>query len=152
MQRSQKSRAEPASMQRRSTTNPVIVRGSVSLSDIRKLAAGSTSRSKYRNRKVELDGKVFDSKHEAHRWIDLKYMERAKIISNLRRQVRFELIPNQYKDGKLIERKVEYIADFVYCNQYGQTIVEDAKGCRTDVYKIKRKMMLKKYSIEIQEV
>ena len=108
--------------------------------------------SKYGNRKTTVNGITFDSKHEAHRYIELMYMERAKLISNLRRQVRFTLIPNQYRNGKLIERKTEYVADFVYTDAYGVTIVEDAKGCRTDVYRIKRKLMLEKYGIEIREV
>jgi len=108
--------------------------------------------SKYGNRKTSVNGITFDSKHEAHRYIELMYMERAKLISDLQLQVRFELIPNQYKNGKLIERRAEYVADFVYCDACGDTVVEDAKGCRTDVYRLKKKLMLEKYGIEIQEV
>lgn len=107
---------------------------------------------KYGNRKTVLDGMVFDSQHEAHRWVELKYMERAKLIKNLSRQVPFLLIPAQRDgNGKVIERECKYIADFVY-EQDGKTVVEDAKGMRTDAYKIKRKMMLEKYGIVIKEV
>lgn len=108
--------------------------------------------SKYGNQKTTVNGITFDSKHEAHRYIELMYMERAKLISNLRMQVRFMLVPNQYKNGKLVERKAEYVADFVYQDACGETVVEDAKGCRTDVYRLKKKLMLEKYGIEIQEV
>lgn len=107
---------------------------------------------KYGAVKVHLDGMVFDSKHEANRWIELKYMERAHIIEKLERQVPFELIPAQERNGKLT-RACKYIADFVYYDkEKGETVVEDAKGMRTDVYKIKKKMMLWEYGIEIKEV
>lgn len=108
---------------------------------------------KYGNRKTVIDGLVFDSKHEAHRWIELKYMERARLIKNLSRQVSFTLIhaQNDKKTGKVIERECKYIADFVY-EQDGKTVVEDAKGVRTDVFKIKKKLMLERYGIAIKEV
>lgn len=108
---------------------------------------------KYGNRKTEIDGILFDSKHEATRWIELRYMERARLIKNLRRQVPFVLIPAQRIDGKLVERDCRYIADFVY-EENGRTVVEDAKSpaTRTPEYKIKRKLMLERYGIEIKEV
>ena len=108
---------------------------------------------KYGNKKTEVDGILFDSKHEATRWIELRYMERTKLIKNLRRQVPFVLIPAQRINGKVAERECKYIADFVY-EENGQTVVEDAKSpaTRTDAYKIKKKLMLKNYSIAIKEV
>lgn len=108
--------------------------------------------SKYGNRKTILDGNVFDSKHEAYRWIELKYMERIGLITDLKRQVPFELIPNQKKGGKVIERAVKYIADFTYKKKNGDYIVEDAKGVKTDVYKLKKKLMLYVYGIKVEEV
>ena len=107
---------------------------------------------KYRNKKTVVDGIEFGSKHEAHRWIELKYMERAGLIKYLTRQVPYVLIDNQKdENGKIIERKCVYVADFVY-DQDGTTVVEDAKGVRTDAYKIKRKLMLERYGIAIKEV
>ena len=107
---------------------------------------------KYGNKKTELDGIVFDSKHEAERWIELKYLARAGIITDLKRQVKYTLIGAQYDENKkLIERPVTYIADFVY-KENGKIVVEDAKGMRTDVYKIKRKLLLMIYGIRIKEV
>ncbi|MBR2587444.1 DUF1064 domain-containing protein [Candidatus Saccharibacteria bacterium] len=100
---------------------------------------------KYGNLQTTYNGRVFDSKREARRFAKLELMERAGLIQDLRCQVRFELIP---KIGS--ERAVNYIADFVYTER-GKTVVEDAKGCRTDVYRIKRKLMLYRYGITIKE-
>ena len=108
---------------------------------------------KYFAKKTEVDGILFDSKHEATRWIELKYMERAKLISHLRRQVEFELIPAQKENGKVVERAVKYIADFVYYEN-GKMVVEDAKSpaTRTQAYKIKKKLMRHVWGLEIKEV
>jgi hypothetical protein len=82
-------------------------------------------------------------------------MERVGVIRNLQRQVKFVLIPAQRIDGKVVERECSYIADFVYLEEvvHGvwRPVVEDAKGCRTDVYKIKKKMMLKEHGVIIRE-
>ena len=110
---------------------------------------------KYGATKTEVDGITFASKHEATRYIELKYMERAHLISDLQLQRKYTLLGAQKdKDGVTIERPVTYIADFVYKNQKGETIVEDAKSpaTRTDVYKLKRKLMLSIYGIRIVEV
>ena len=110
--------------------------------------------SKYRNKKVNVDGIWFDSIREARRYGELKLLQKGGYISDLRLQVPYELIPNQKDiDGNVIERKVRYIADFVYFDtKKGQEVVEDAKGMKTDVYKLKKKMMLDKYGIQIKEV
>ena len=102
--------------------------------------------SKYRNRKTVYDGITFDSQREANRYAELKLLERAGEISDLKLQVPFELIPKQ--PG---ERAVKYIADFVYTED-GQTVVEDVKGKKTRDYIIKRKLMLWRHGITIKEV
>lgn len=110
---------------------------------------------KYGAKKTEIDGMVFDSKHEATRWIELKYMERAGLIKDLQRQVTYELIPAQKKNGKVVERACKYIADFVYFdNHRGEIVVEDAKSkaTKTGAYKIKKKLMLERFGIGIMEV
>lgn len=107
--------------------------------------------SKYGNKKVEVNGILFDSKREARRYLDLKAMEMAGQIQNLQLQVRYELIPTISRDGKVLERNCCYIADFVY-EQNGETVVEDAKGRRTKDYVIKRKLMLHVHGIQIREV
>ena len=97
---------------------------------------------KYRNIKVQENGIKFDSKKELARYNELKLLVKAKEISNLLMQVKFELIPKQ-KD----ERAVSYYADFVY-EEKGQTIVEDVKSFATKkdkAYIIKRKLLKYKY-------
>lgn len=122
---------------------------------------------KYNAQKVVYDGITFDSKREAKRYQVLKLLERSGEISNLRLQVEYELIPNQYKTeeryGKngrrlkdkevLLERKCCYVADFVYTdNRTGETVVEDCKGMRVEPYQVKKKLMLWVHGIIIKEV
>ena len=109
------------------------------------------SRSKYRSRKVTRDGMTFDSVKEYSRYKELRLLERAGAISDLRRQVRYELIPAQRIEGKVVEKSITYRADFVYQRE-GETVVEDVKGFRTDVYIIKRKLMLYIHGIKIQDI
>lgn len=91
--------------------------------------------SKYHNRHMWLDGVRFDSAKEAQRWCELRLLERAGQIQELRRQVPFVLIPKSVH-GKAIK----YIADFVYMED-GQEIIEDTKGMQTAVYKLKKRLM-----------
>lgn len=107
--------------------------------------------SKYGNKKVEVNGIVFDSKKEARRWLELDMLAKAGEIQNLQRQVPFLLIPSQSVDGKVVERAVSYVADFVY-KQDGKTVVEDTKGHKTKDYILKRKMLLFFYGVQIREV
>lgn len=117
---------------------------------------------KYHNHKVRKSGLTFDSKKEHKRYNELLLLQQAGEITNLRRQVKFVLIPTQrepskigtrggVKKGKLLERECAYIADFVYI-QNGKTVVEDTKGVRTKDYVIKRKLMLYTQGIRIREV
>lgn len=96
------------------------------------------------------NGEVFDSQKEYQRFVVLKLLERAGKISGLKRQVTFELIPKQ--DG---ERACKYVADFVYLDSNGNTIVEDTKGYKKgaayDLFVIKRKLFLYRYGIKIKE-
>jgi len=101
---------------------------------------------KYNNVKTYVDGIAFDSKKEAKRYQELKLLERGGVISDLDYQVKFELIPKQ--EG---ERPCYYVADFVY-TENGKNVVEDVKGFRTDVYKLKRKLMLWVHGIRVVEV
>ena len=107
--------------------------------------------SKYRSKKITADGLTFDSRKEYFRWHELSLLEKAGVITGLQRQVRYELIPSQKIDGKVVERPVHYVADFVY-QEDGQTIVEDTKGFKTKDYILKRKLMLHKHGIRIREV
>ncbi len=107
--------------------------------------------SKYRNKKIVIDGEKFDSERESERWQDLLILQHIGEIKDLRRQVKFELQPSYKKNGKTI-RAITYIADFTYLLN-GKLIVEDSKGYRTEVYKLKKKLFEYKYpDLEIKEV
>lgn len=107
---------------------------------------------KYNNKKVTVNGQVFDSKKEANRYQELLLLEKAGVIKNLSRQVKFVLIPSQRdENGKVIERECSYKADFKY-EEDGKAVVEDVKGFRTKEYIIKRKLLLWQYGIRIREI
>lgn len=96
-----------------------------------------------------VDGITFDSRREAYRYLILKNMEEAGTIEDLRRQVRYELVPAFDVDGKHY-RPVYYVADFVY-RENGHEVIEDVKGMMTDVYKLKRKLFARRYGVSIRE-
>lgn len=98
---------------------------------------------KYRNKKVIVDEKEFDSKREENRYKELKLLERAGEIKDLELQPRFLLQDSFKKNGRTF-RKIEYVADFKYIEN-GKTIVEDVKGMQTDVFKLKHKIFEKVY-------
>ena len=98
---------------------------------------------KYRNRRVAVDGHVFDSVLESERYKQLKLLQRAGEIKNLRLQVPFVLQEGFRKNNKTYQ-KVQYIADFVY-EENGLTIVEDTKGLKTEAFRIKQKLFEKQY-------
>ena len=100
-------------------------------------------RNKYRNKKVVIDNILFDSKKEARRYKELKLMEKAGLITNLVLQPKFEL-QESFKYENKTYRKIEYIADFSYVRTDDIVfVVEDVKGVKTDVYRLKEKMFLK---------
>ena len=121
-------------------------------------------KNKYNARKVTFCGIEFDSKKEGMRYLLLKDMERQGQISDLRLQVPFELLPAIYRDEvvhlktkdktvtKLVQRAVNYVADFVYTDKDGNQVVEDTKGLRLPDYILKKKMMLALKGIEIVEI
>ena len=107
--------------------------------------------SKYHNKKIEVDGITFDSRKEAKRFQTLKLMEKAGEISNIELQKRFELIPKQKDANGKTVRACNYVADFVYLDKDGRQVVEDVKGMRTDVYKLKKKLMLWVHGVTVIE-
>lgn len=111
--------------------------------------AARVGKSKYHAKKTVVDGITFDSRHEAKRYAVLKLLERDGAISDLRRQVKYELVPAFDLDGKHY-RSITWIADFVY-TENGKEVVEDCKGYRTDVYKLKRKLFAHRYGVSIRE-
>lgn len=106
-------------------------------------------RSKYHAKKTCVDGIIFDSRREADRYLVLKSMEKDGAIEDLRRQVRYELIPAFDVNGRHY-RPVFYVADFTYM-EAGKEVVEDVKGVVTDVYRLKSKLFAKRYGMSIKE-
>lgn len=94
----------------------------------------------------------YASTKEHNRANELELMQRAGLISNLREQVKYVLIPTQRDpQGNLLEKECSYYADFVY-DKDGVTVVEDTKGFRTKEYRLKRKLMLHVHGISIKEI
>jgi hypothetical protein len=87
----------------------------------------------------------YASKREAARAAELALLVKAGAISELREQVKFELVPKEGSD-----RAITYIADFCYVED-GQPVIEDVKGVLTPIYQIKRRLMKQKYGITIKE-
>lgn len=119
---------------------------------------------KYGSKKVTYDGIDFDSKKEMYRYIRLKAHEAEGLISDLRLQVPFEIIPAVYEEqevqmktktkkvSRCAQRATHYVADFVYKDASGREIVEDTKGYKTPEYLLKKKMMRAFLGITIQEI
>lgn len=108
---------------------------------------------KYSNEKIIVDGIEFDSKLEARRWQQLNLLQKAGNIKDLRRQIKFELQPSYIKNDKVIQ-SINYVADFVYYDlNKRQFIIEDTKGYKTEIYKLKKKILEYKYpELEIKEI
>lgn len=104
--------------------------------------------SKYNNKRINTPDGWFDSKTEYDRWLELKLLERAGEIRELRRNVEYELIP---RIGSM--RAITYRADFVYRDRKKEwrEVVEDRKGYRNRVYKLKARLMLWRHDIAILE-
>lgn len=101
-------------------------------------------RSKYRNVITYVDGIKFHSAFESERYVELKLMLKAGIITDLVLQPRFEICPAFTDNKGNKHQNIEYIADFMY-SQEGVTVVEDVKGEETSDFKIKMKFFLRQY-------
>ena len=122
--------------------------------------------SKYHSKKVVIDGIDFDSKKEANRFRELSLMQKSGAITDLERQVKFKLIPAQYRPvfdkktrkwkDRCVERECSYVADFTYLDKEGKLHVEDVKGYKGGgayaLFSMKRKLMLHMHGIVVEEV
>jgi hypothetical protein len=110
---------------------------------------------KYRNQPTVVEGHRFDSKKEARRYQELRYLEQKGGIENLALQVAFELAPSvRFEDEKRAKPALKYVADFVY-SEGGRRIVEDVKSgatAKAAAYRIKRHLMKAVHGIEVKEV
>jgi hypothetical protein len=106
---------------------------------------GGGGESKYGNEYTEVDGIRFASKAEAQRYTELRQMKQAGEIQSLELQPRYELQP-AFVDGDGVRHQpIYYVGDFQYWEK-GRLVCEDVKGApETDVFKLKRKMLLHNY-------
>lgn len=102
-------------------------------------------RAKFKNIRQEKDGQQFDSKWELERYEQLKLMQAAGEIRELRAQVSYPLMVGDALIGA-------YVADAVYVNADGRKVVEDAKGCKTPLYRWKARHFKAQYGFGITEV
>lgn len=129
---------------------------------------GKKRRNKYNAKKIEFDGQVFDSKKEKARYEVLKFAESIGTISDLKRQVRYELEPpvlEEYEEQlktKVVKRTrteqrgIYYTCDFQYIKD-GELVVEDVKSSLQQTkldkaYQIRKKLLFARYRIRIKEV
>ena len=128
-------------------------RSKISFSKIKRSVNGSctsltNTMSKYHNKKTEMDGIVFDSIKESRRYFELKLLEKHGEIKNLELQPKYLLqegfYTKLYPEGKKKIRAIYYIADFQY-EENGMIVAEDVKGILSPIYKMKKKLFLKKY-------
>jgi hypothetical protein len=108
------------------------------------IQSSKKKKNKYGAKRKKVDGITFHSTWEADRYSELKIMEKAGLISQLNLQVKYPLKVN----GALVSN---YIADFVYYDRESNEITEDAKGVKTPEYRLKKKLLLAIYGIEIYE-
>lgn len=111
------------------------------------------ARNKYGNVKAEADGMVFDSRKERERYLELKLLVKAKEIRELVCQPRFLILEKFGKD-----RARYYVSDFAYFEKddkgyYSRRVVEDCKGYKTETYKLKKAMFIRKYpDVDFREI
>lgn len=110
--------------------------------------AGGKKRSKYRAVPTTVDGIRFASKKEAKRYGELKLMERAGVIIDLELHPKYHLVIS----GTIV---ADYVADFLYQRRDGsgswRAVIEDCKGFKTPVYRLKKKLMKAIYGVDILE-
>jgi hypothetical protein len=108
--------------------------------------------SKYRNKPCSVGSEKYSSQRERDRHQTLLLMQKAGHIAGLTREVPFELAPRVKLIGEPRARPaLRYYADFVYCTADGQTVVEDAKGRQTPIYRMKKHLMATVHGIHVLE-
>jgi hypothetical protein len=108
---------------------------------------------KYRSTPCQVGGDRYRSKRERDRHQALLLLQRAGAISGLEREVAFDLAPGIKIAGESRARPpLRYFADFVYVDaRTGATVVEDAKGVQTPVYRVKKHLMATVHGIHVME-
>lgn len=105
--------------------------------------------------KVIVDGETYNCLNDYYRWCDLRQLEKDGKISELKKYVKYVLVPAQRDEsGRLVEYEASYIVDFEYILD-GKKIAEDtgsyARGAAHQLISIKRKLMLYNFGIMVKE-
>lgn len=114
-------------------------------------------RQKYNTRKFQdEDGNTFDSKREYLRYQYLLQQESSGNITDLKRQSKWELIPElrDPQTNKILQRATYYFSDFSYLKE-GILVVEDVKISPKMIpqdYRLKEKMFFYRYKFPIRRV
>lgn len=109
---------------------------------------------KYRSQPVTIDGHRFDSRREGRRYLELRNLERAGLISGLELQPRFAIQVAAVTDPDLLVQVGVYTADFRYTDQTGQVIIEDVKSppTRTTAYRLRKRLVEAIHGVKVTEV
>lgn len=106
---------------------------------------------KYRNKKTEYAGILFDSKAEASRYAVLQLLERTGKITELKRQVPYALAPSvKYHDSKRAKPALRLTVDFQYRDENGELVCEDTKGIVTQAFQIRRHLLLSVHGLQLR--
>lgn len=118
----------------------------ISIAQAQEMGLDIPKESKYKSKKVEVDGIQFHSQKEANKYKELLLEKRTGTILGIELQPKFELQPGfrDSRTGKRI-RPIIYIADFRVTYKDGRVVVIDTKGFKTKEYAIKKKLFLRKY-------
>lgn len=114
--------------------------------------AHSVKKPKYKNTKVEHNGIKFDSMKERDRYCQLKLLERAGKIGDVKHQVKFVLAPSvKFSDSERAKPELRLIVDFTYIEN-GALVVEDCKSdaTMTTAFTIKRHILLANFGLQIR--
>jgi hypothetical protein len=107
---------------------------------------------KFGNKKTVVDGHTFDSKREAARWCELRLLQRAGRISELQRQVVYELAPGvKFEGAKRAQPALRLVVDFQY-REAGRLVLEDIKGVVTTAFTIKRHLLKARIGLDVRVI
>ena len=107
---------------------------------------------KYKNKRLEVDGIKFDSRREYERYKILWTYQKCGLIKDLKLQVPFVLAPKVVYENGVTKRSLRYVADFVYFDiEKNELVIEDVKGFKTAIYLLKKHLMKHLLGLEIRE-
>lgn len=124
----------------------------MNIKEYRELVKKSEAKSKYHNEKVEFRGITFDSIKERDYYILLLDREKKGEVRHINRQYKVEIQPAFTTPSGEKIKAITYLADFYFYDKTRKAWrIIDVKGYKTDVYRLKKKLLAYK-GIYIEEV